>query len=59
MRDALVPPGFVAYKLETARVVFLAHVRRRWSDLVSQRENGEPGLKASGRSQQMTGHRLG
>ncbi len=28
------------YQLETTRLVYLAHVRRRWSDLVSQRKNG-------------------
>jgi hypothetical protein len=32
--------GFVTYQPEAARVVYLAHVRRRWSELVSQRENG-------------------
>lgn len=32
--------SLVPYKSETARVVYLAHVRGRWSDLVSQCENG-------------------
>jgi hypothetical protein len=41
-------------KLEMAHVIYLAHVRRQWSDLVSQGKNGNPGLKTSGRSQQMT-----
>src|SRR5260370_6264448 len=51
--------GFVTYQPEMTRVVYLTHVRRRRSDLISQRENGKPCLKASGRTQQMTRHRLG